>query len=83
MTFLQISWDVVKKEVIGFFANLFEHGRFVKSLDATFLVLILEKGVQKIKECLNREFEIKELGRLKYFLGIEVAYSRQGIFFSQ
>ena len=30
-----------------------------------------------------KEFEIKELGKLKYFLGIEVAYSTQGIFISQ
>ena len=30
-----------------------------------------------------KEFEIKALGRLKYFLGIEVAHSRQGIFISQ
>ncbi|RDX72454.1 putative mitochondrial protein, partial [Mucuna pruriens] len=26
---------------------------------------------------------MKELGKLKYFLGIEVAYSKQGIFISQ
>ena len=30
-----------------------------------------------------KEFEIKALGRLKYFLGIEVAHSRRGIFISQ
>ena len=29
------------------------------------------------------KFEIKELGKLQYFLGIEVSYSRQGIFISQ
>ena len=36
-----------------------------------------------LKGCLVREFEIKELGRLKYFLGLEVAHSRHGIFISQ
>ena len=37
----------------------------------------------ELKERLMKEFEIKEPGRLKYFLGIEVAYSKQGIFISQ
>ena len=27
-----------------------------------------------------KELKVKELGRLKYFLGIEVARSKQGIF---
>lgn len=30
-----------------------------------------------------KKFEMKELGSLKYFLRIEVAHSRQGIFISQ
>lgn len=30
-----------------------------------------------------KEFEIKELGNLKYFLVIEVAHSNKGIFISQ
>ena len=36
-----------------------------------------------MKQRLTTEFEIKELGKLKYFLDIEVAYSTQGIFISQ
>ena len=38
---------------------------------------------QTLRQCLTKEFEIKELGRLKYFLGIEVAHSKQGIFISR
>jgi len=38
---------------------------------------------QTLRERLTAKFEMKDLGKLKYFLGIEVAYSRQGIFISQ
>ena len=38
---------------------------------------------QILSQCLAKEFEIKTLGRLKYFLRIEVAHSRKGIFISQ
>ncbi|RDX94047.1 Copia protein, partial [Mucuna pruriens] len=36
-----------------------------------------------LKEKLATQFEMKELGKPKYFLGIKVAYSKQGIFISQ
>lgn len=42
-----------------------------------------EREKDELKQKLIKEFEIKELGKLKYFLGIEVAYSTQGIFISQ
>ena len=32
---------------------------------------------------LAKEFEIKQLGKLNYFLGIALAHSKQGIFISQ
>lgn len=35
------------------------------------------------KQCLTKEFEIKELGRLKYFMRIDVAYFKFEIFISQ
>lgn len=41
----------------------------------------LEKD--SLQKKLAAEFEIKELGKLKYFLGIEVAQSEKGIFISQ
>ncbi|KAJ9692434.1 hypothetical protein PVL29_011475 [Vitis rotundifolia] len=36
-----------------------------------------------LQNYLSREFEMKDLGRLKYFLGIEVFRSSEGIFLSQ
>jgi len=36
-----------------------------------------------LSQCLTTKFEIKTLVRLTYFLGIEVAHSKKGIFISQ
>ena len=65
-----------------------DHTLFFKHSDlggvATLLVYVdgiimmgndgLEK--QTLRQCLTKKFGIKELGRLKYFLGIEVAHSK-------
>ncbi|RDY11984.1 putative mitochondrial protein, partial [Mucuna pruriens] len=49
------------------------------------MIVTSDDEIEKLtlKEKLATQFEIKELGKLKYFLGIEVAYSKQGIFISQ
>jgi hypothetical protein len=39
--------------------------------------------ITNLKKRLAEEFERKDLGRLRYFLGIEVAWSARGIFISQ
>ena len=43
LAFWAFSWDFVKNEVLGFFKEFQEQGRFVKNLNATFLVLIPKK----------------------------------------
>ena len=61
---------------------------FIKHLDSkgvtTLLVYIDDVIITRndelerhtLRQCLAKEFEVKELGKLKYFLGIEVAYSK-------
>ncbi|RVW29085.1 LINE-1 reverse transcriptase-like [Vitis vinifera] len=44
MAFWQFSWEFVKEEVMNFFRQFHEIGSFVRSLNATFLVLIPKKG---------------------------------------
>ena len=42
-----------------------------------------QTGILQLKRHLSKAFEIKDLGNLKYFLGIEVSRSRKGICLSQ
>ena len=43
LAFWQFCWDFVKDEVLGFFKDFYEGGKFVRSLNTTFLVLIPNK----------------------------------------
>ena len=41
------------------------------------------EGIQRLKQFLQKEFDTKDLGILRYFLGIEVAYADDSIALSQ
>ena len=43
IAFWSFYWDFIKDEVLGFFKEFHDQSRFVKSLNATFLVLIPKK----------------------------------------
>ena len=40
-------------------------------------------GIQKLKQQLFNHFQTKALGKLKYFLGIEITQSNSGVVISQ
>ena len=44
MAFWLFAWDFVKADVMSFFKEFYENGKFVKSLNATFMVLIPKKA---------------------------------------
>ena len=49
--FWQFCWDVVKEEIMGFLLEFHERGRFVRSLNSTFLVLIPKKpGAEDLRD---------------------------------
>ena len=59
---------------------------FVKHLangKLTVLIVYCEEEMVHLKQLLSNEFEIKDLGQLGYFLGMEVERSSQGISISQ
>ena len=50
LAFWSFNWDFVK-DILGFFKEFYEHNKFVKSLNATFLVLIPKKcNVEDFKD---------------------------------
>jgi hypothetical protein len=52
-------------------------------VDDIILTRDYEEELVRLKKLLAKEFEIKDLRYLKYFLGMEVAQSRKGIYVSQ
>ena len=78
----------------GFVQSMADYSLFTRSNNNSFTVILVyvddivitgnnPQVIQSTKEFLNHRFRIKDLGLLKYFLGIEVARSRKGIFISQ
>ncbi|XP_059275216.1 uncharacterized mitochondrial protein AtMg00810-like [Lycium ferocissimum] len=78
----------------GYTQSNADHSLFLKRQNGKITVLIIyvddmivtgnDVGeMTKLKTCLSNEFDMKDLGGLKYFLSIEVIRSKQGIFLSQ
>ena len=78
----------------GYFQSHSDHTFFLKRQNGKLTALIIyvddlivtghyQKEIHLLQKYLATEFEMKELGELKYFLEIEVAQSKHGIFLSQ
>jgi hypothetical protein len=74
----------------GYHQSISDHSLFTLKQDNMFTALLVYvddiilagnslNEFQRIKELLDTEFKIKDLGQLKYFLGIEVAHSKTGV----
>ncbi|OMP02866.1 Reverse transcriptase, RNA-dependent DNA polymerase [Corchorus capsularis] len=78
----------------GFVQSRSDYSLFIKSSKTDFVAILVyvddivitgnnSKLIDSVKNALQRQFSIKDLGSLKYFLGLEVARSKQGIYLSQ
>ncbi|XP_076956093.1 uncharacterized protein LOC143631129 [Bidens hawaiensis] len=79
---------------IGFVQSKCDHSLFIKSEGSIFLVLLVyvddivltgndSAAIENVKQMLKSKFLTKDLGLLKYLLGIEVIRTDQGVYLSQ
>ena len=79
---------------IGFTGSNANHSVFVRIKSNERLVVLIyvddlivtgnnHAAITNLKSILHQRFAIKDLGVLKYFLGIEMATSHKGLFFNQ
>ncbi|KAK9059484.1 hypothetical protein SSX86_020186 [Deinandra increscens subsp. villosa] len=81
-------------EEFGMVRSAYDHSVFFRHRQGRRIILVVyvddiiltgddETGISKLKQFLQSQFQISDLGRLRYFLGIEVSRSPQGILLSQ
>ncbi|XP_057730183.1 uncharacterized mitochondrial protein AtMg00810-like [Arachis stenosperma] len=77
---------------LGFTSNPHENAIFIRKSERVLLLLYVDDmiitgddvdGISDLKASLHRTFEMKDLGSLSYFLGLEVISTNDGIYLSQ
>ena len=79
---------------MGYTQSMNDHSLFINSSEGSFTTLLVyvddiilaenyKEEIARIKQALNQTFKIKDLGDLRYFLGLEVAISKKEIMVNQ
>lgn len=78
----------------GFVQSKFDYSLFTKHHENDFVIVLAYvddlvttgnnvEGIEDIKAYLHKNLKMKDLGPLKYFLGIEIAHSSKGLLLNQ
>ncbi|KAG7557416.1 Zinc finger CCHC-type superfamily [Arabidopsis suecica] len=89
--FLKFSTTLI---ALGFASSYSDHTVFLKITDVLFMVVLVyvddiiiasnnDAEVTVLKEQLHSHFKLRDLGPLKYFLGLEIARTSDGIYIGQ
>ena len=79
---------------MGYTASPYDSALFLRRTDkgTIFLLLYVDdmiitgdnlSGIQELKDFLSQQFEMKDLGHLNYFLGLEITHSTIGLYITQ
>ena len=79
---------------MGYTASPYDSALFLRLIDKGTILLLLYvddmiitgddlSDIQELKDFLNQRFEMKDLGHLGYFLGLEITHSTDGIYITQ
>ena len=71
--------------------SYYDYDLFLRCIDKDTILLLLYKnnmiitgddlsGIQELKNFLSQQFEMKDLGHLSYFLGLEITHSTDGLY---
>ena len=63
---------------LGYMASHYDSALFLRRTDKDTILLL--SGIQELKDFLNQQFEMKDLGHLNYFLGLEITHSTNGLY---
>ena len=76
---------------LGYSASPYDSALFLRRTNKSTILLFLYvddtiitgddfSGIQELKDFLNQQFEMKDLGHLNYFLGLEITHSTDGLY---
>ena len=79
---------------LGYTASLYDFALFLRSTDKGTILLLLYvddmiitgddlNDIQELKDFLSQQFEMKDLGYLSYFLGLEITHFTDGLYITQ